>query len=178
MSVRADFTFDRKEHYRASSEVTRRTSARYFGIGFFVVGLALSYWNGFRCLGEYPLATVIGSALPWLALGAFWLGLFPFQLWRAARQTERTDPGARGVLSREVDEFGLLATGNDVVLELPWKAILKVVETEEFFLFFYFKNLAYCIPKRVLSPSDVATVRRLTALGLGARAEVRAVAPS
>jgi hypothetical protein len=172
MSVRATFAFDPAEHYRALRQVTRRTSAQYISWVFVAIAGWLAYWNAFRFWGEYPTWGLIWTALPYLLLGGFWLGLIPYSQWRAARKAAKSDPSVQGPQTREIDDVGFRSSGNDVVLELPWKAILRGVETNQFFLFYYSKQLAYYVPKRALGAADAEELRRLMRDNLGTRAQV------
>jgi hypothetical protein len=48
-----------------------------------------------------------------------------------------------------------------VALDLPWHAMLSGVETAEFFLFFYNKQLAYYLPKRLLDSTGINEIRTM-----------------
>lgn len=173
MTVRATFSFDRREHYRAIRQVFRRTPARFVPWLFALLGLALAYWNALRYWDTVPMADLIWNALPWLLITAFWVVLIPYLHWRAARTTARSDPSVQGPQLREIDDAGVHSLGNGVRLDLPWNILLKAVETDEFFLYFYSKQLAFYVPKRVLPPADVQAVRVLTQAKLGARAQLQ-----
>jgi hypothetical protein len=171
-SVRATFTFDPQQHYRASREVLKRTSARYTSwIGILVAALLL-YSNVLRHWGEFPIRELAWSAIPWVLLAVFWAAIVPLSTWRTSRRIAKSDPAAQGLQIREVDESGVRSTGNNVTVHVPWAALLKSVETEEFFLFFYSKQLAYYMPKSILDTSDVETVRLTLRKHLAGKAQL------
>lgn len=172
--MRATFEYDPREQYRASRAVARFTSTRYVAWVFAAGALLLLYWNVLRFWGEYPALTLFWSGLPWLLLAGFWLGLMPWTQWRAAQKLPRVDPSVIGPQVREVNDSGFRSEGNGVVLELPWHAMHQAVETEEFLLFFYSKQLAYYLPKRVVAPPALAELRLLMQAKLGSRARNRA----
>jgi hypothetical protein len=173
MSVAATFDFDATEHYRATRAVTRYSSVRYFTWGFAALALGMLAWNILPVLGEADTLTLFFSALPWLLLGAFWLTFIPMLQRRGARKLPERDASARGPQERIVDDAGFHSRGNGVALDVPWHAMARAVETDEFFLFFYNKQCAYYFPKRVLSPADVSAVRGLARAALGDRASLQ-----
>ena len=62
---------------------------------------------------------------------------------------------------RAIDAAGFHSTGNGVAVDLPWHAMARCAETEEFFLFFYTKQLAYYVGKVHLSSDECSAVRAL-----------------
>ncbi|HET6680357.1 MAG TPA: YcxB family protein [Gemmatimonadaceae bacterium] len=173
MSITATFAFDPSEHYRAARAVTRYTPMRYVPWGFAALALGILVWNVLPAVGEAEPLTVFSIALPYLLLGVFWLTLIPLSQRRAARKLPERDASARGPQERVVDETGFHSRGNGVALDIPWHAMVRAVETEEFFLFFYCKQCAYYVPKRVLAAPQLSEVRDLARAALADRARLR-----
>jgi hypothetical protein len=93
---------------------------------------------------------------------AFLFGaLIPGLRWWSVRRMLRADPSVRGPQRREVSESGIRVSGNGVSLELHWHAMAQVLETEEFFLFYYTKGCAYYLGKARLAPEQQTEVRNL-----------------
>jgi len=128
-----------------------------------LIAAAYGVWIAWRGIqAGYPASTSLLSAAPWIVIGAVWWILVPYLHRRAASKISVTDPAARGAQRRVVDEAGFHSSGSGVALDLPWSAILRVDETDEFFLFFYNKNLAYYLGKARLSDDAIARVRELS----------------
>ena len=54
-------------------------------------------------------------------------------------------------------------------LDIPWRVFVRVVETGQFFLFFYNSQCAYYVPKRVLDAQQIGMVREVAREALGDR---------
>lgn len=173
MSVHTVFEYDASDHYQASRAVTRHTSTRYFVWGMAAVALALLVWNIGPMWSEYPLSTLFWSGLPYLLLGVFWVMFLPLMQRRAAKRLPEVDASVKGPQERTIDVDGYHSRGNGVSIDVPWHAMVRGVETDRYFLFFYNKQYAYYLPKRVLEPPQIVTVRELMQAGLGSRAQVR-----
>lgn len=173
MSVSTTFDFDAAEHYRATRVVNSRSSMRYVTWGFVALSPLMLAWSVLPRLGEAPTGDLLVSALPWLLLPAFWLVVIPMLQRRGAHKLSTRDPSVRGPQTRIVDAEGYHSRGNGVSVDVPWHAMTRGVEVEQFFLFYYSKQFAYYLPKRVLAPADIVTVRALMRERLQDRAEVR-----
>jgi hypothetical protein len=170
MPVIATFDFDPAEHYRVLRAVTQQTPWRFLPWGFVALALVMVACSVLPAWGEAEPLTLFLSALPWLVFVALWLAFIPFLQRRGARKLPETDPSARGVQERRIDTAGFHSLGNGVALDVPWHAMRRAVETDEFFLFFYNKQCAYYFPKRALSAADAAEVRALARSNLAERA--------
>jgi hypothetical protein len=172
MTVTATYDFDCREHYRATREVARRIWTRWLGWGFAAVALVLALLNYRAAAGRASALSVLLNVLPWIVLGAFWLGMIPLLQWRAAKKLAQRDASVQGRQERIVDSAGYHSRGNGVALDIPWHAMVRGVETTDFFLFFYNKQCAYYFPKRVIDGAQIASMRSLTREGLGDQAEL------
>ena len=163
-----------REHYRAVRAVAwngrslRLAYAFFLGIPLLLV--ALSAWHGnpvdyvFR---EYPMATI----------GPIAFALFgsPLLFYWQVRSAHRNNPSLRGEQSYEFGPEGLRMWGPLHSTTLDWRAIPRVAETREFFLFYLNNQAAYFLPKRVVAAQgSVTELRALLAANLDGRAEVRA----
>jgi YcxB-like protein len=172
VAVTSVFEFDSSEYYRALRVVSRHTAARWVSWGFAALALVLAvlairdgWWR------TSPVALFL-NALPWVLLGVFWVVFLPVSQRWAARRLPKRDASVRGPQERTVDADGFHSRGNGVALDVPWHAMLRGVESDEFFLFFYSKQLAYYLPKRVLSSTQIGEVRAMMRSGLGGRARL------
>jgi YcxB-like protein len=172
MTVAATYEFDWREHYRASREVARRIWTRWLGWGFAALALVLALLNYRAAAGRASALSVFLNVLPWIVLGAVWLGMIPILQWRAARKLPSRDASVQGPQERIVDAAGYHSRGNSVALDIPWHAMMRGIETTDFFLFFYNKQCAYYFPKRVISTAQIESVRSLVREGLGDKAEL------
>ena len=168
MSVSVTFDFDPAEHYRATRAVTNRTRWRWLPLGvsvWLVLVVAFTIWFAGR--KGLALRPVLVGLAPWVALILLWLVAIPVgQRWASSR-VARKDPSLEGPQERTVDESGYHSNGNGVRVDVPWHILHSVRETAEFLLFFYNRNTAYYIPKRVMSPDELARTRVLARLSLG-----------
>jgi YcxB-like protein len=171
MSVAATYEFDWQEHYRASREVARRMWTRWISWGFAAVALILATLNYFAAAGRASALSIFLNVLPWLVVGAAWVALIPYMQRRAAKKLPSRDSSVQGLQTRALDATGYHSRGNSVALDIPWHAMLRAVETADFFLFFYNKQCAYYFPKRVLSATEIEKARMLLKDGLGDRAQ-------
>ncbi len=154
-----EFSFDAAQHLRAQREVNRRWKYRWtlwaFGIGFPAIMFAWGVLPNWSRINSWYLFL---NLLPWLLLSAFFLALIPIQQRRAARKLAKTDPTLQGLQRRFVDDAGLHMVAPGLSLDLAWTTMQNVVETDEFFLFYYNTRCAYYIPKAGMeSGADEAT---------------------
>jgi hypothetical protein len=171
MTVAATYEFDWREHYRASREVAGRMWTRWLGWGFAAVALVLATLNYFAAAGRVSALGIFLNILPWIAVGTAWVALIPYTQRRAAKRLSSRDPSVKGPQTRTLDADGYHSRGNGVALDIPWHAMLRAVETSDFFLFFYNKQCAYYLPKRVLNATEIDKARALLKEGLGDRAQ-------
>ena len=172
MTVSTVFDFDSSEYYRALRVVSRRTAARWLSWGFGALALVLAVLSVQDAWGRVsPLALVL-NGLPWVLLGVFWVAFIPISHRWAARSLPKRDASVRGPQERTIDANGFHSRGNGVALDVPWHAMVRGVESAEFFLFFYSNQLAYYVPKRMLSGTQIGEVRTLMRSGLGERARL------
>ena len=156
-----EFPFDVAEHRRASAAVMRMLPARWLGPAAALVILWLGVWPIVRRWGDYPASKLVASALPWVLVAAALAFMTPLTIWQSSRKLVRVDPSVRGTQRRAVDAAGFHSTGNGVAVDLQWHAMARCAETEEFFLFFYTKQLAYYVGKVHLSSDECSAVRAL-----------------
>jgi hypothetical protein len=172
VAVTSVFDFDSSEHYQALRAVSRRTAARWVSWGFGGLALVLALLSLRDGWGRASPLALFLNALPWLLLGMFWVAFIPISQRWAARSLPKRDASVRGPQERTVDSDGFHSRGNGVSLDVPWHAMLRGVETNDFFLFFYSKQVAYYVPKRVLADGQIREVRRLMRTELGERARL------
>ena len=94
-----------------------------------------------------------------------------FNVW----QMRRRNASVCGVLTFAVSSEGFESHGRSFDVRLRWDAIHRVVETEQFFLFYVASAIAHFIPKSCISsPEDLRAIRTIIHDALGEKAELRA----
>jgi hypothetical protein len=162
MSVTAQFEFDRDEYQSALRETWAFNPGRWVLPVMGIVVPAVMLWVAVgQYWGEINAKAAIVSAVPWLMLSAFYLSMLPLMQRAAARRALENDPALRGVQVRTVDEAGVQVVGAGFAQQLLWADLVRAVETDHFFLFFYNKRVAHYLPKRVLTESELHQVRVL-----------------
>jgi hypothetical protein len=162
MPVVAEFTFDAARHYRATRAVQRRSWMRWAPMVVLVLvgaSLGLSMWTA-NARGDSATRTFFAS-LPYLfGIGAFFACLRLLTRWSFSRLPKH-NPSLLGVQRQTLDEEGFHFVGNGVRLDVPWNVLHHVRETPEFLLIYYNKRMAYYLPLRELSPSQVVDARAI-----------------
>jgi hypothetical protein len=164
MTTSATFDFDQREYYRGIRAAQAHNPYRWViplaGIVLPAVMIWLAIGDSWQRIGPW---LAFQNALPWLLLGVFYLTMMPLMARAAARKALENDPSLRGPQTRIVDDDGVHVLGAGFRQDLRWTDLVKAVETEEFFLFFYNKRQAHFVPKRVLPLASIAEVRSLLA---------------
>ena len=168
MTVNCSFNFDLAEHYRADRTIRRRTLIYWLEPIFGTVAFIAFVWTFLQPRNEE--VTVFGW-VTWLVLTGVFV-LSPTGRRRLLRKSAERDPSLKGLLERRLDGVGYHSKGNDIAFDLPWHGVLRCVETQEFLLFFYFKNVALYLPKRALSEDQLFAARAIVRDGLGSKAEL------
>jgi hypothetical protein len=116
------------------------------------------------------------SLWPWAILAVAWvLFLTVVPPWLSAWQVSRNDPSIKGELTHHLTEDGYHIRGSAVNVDVKWPGVLRLVETNEFFLVFWSKAGAYYLPKRVVPADTIQLLRDVFVRELGDRACVSAV---
>jgi len=148
----------------------------YYGFAIaFPLALAALIWYG---RSQQPDPRPLGLGELWyLAIlpGAVFIGLPLLQL-RAAFTHLRQHRVPHTAHTISVSEQGVRASCVAAASEVRWEALHKVVETGEFFLFYYAPKCAFYLPKRALSDRDAQTVRLLAHTHAGDRSTLCAPA--
>jgi hypothetical protein len=174
MSVEAVYDFDPAEHYRALRAVTRLSWARWVPwtlagvMGLYIIVVIVSGW------GRAQPADLLINMMPYVLVVAFWFFVFSRLQRQAARRQAEQDPSLRGTQQRILDAAGYHSRGGGVSFDVPWHAIHRVIETEEFVLIYYTKACAYYIPKRTLPSTGISGLRETVRRAMGDRATLLA----
>ena len=162
-----EFSVDPAETVRACRELRRRQAFAWVEWAvwpalFILAALYLLVGRDWRAL--WPLGLVALVILLFQAL------LPLVQRWQIGRAYQAT-PNLRGAQAYRFSDAGLRITGGAATIELGWDSFVEVAETKEFFLFFYSKQCAYYLPKRVARDhSQRDALRALLRAKLGPRA--------
>jgi hypothetical protein len=162
MAITAQFEFDEAEHRRVLRETWSLHPMRWVVPVAGILVPATMIWLGtVRYWRQLSAADALLNALPWVLLGAFFLGLAPLVHRAGARKALDVDPSLNGIQTRTVDETGLHVRGAGFSPSLGWGELVRVSETPNFFLFFYDRQLAHYIPKRALDDQARDDLRNL-----------------
>lgn len=164
--------WDRKEHARAHGEVLRKGTP---WLTWLMRGaIVMAGLTALAVLGSTDATPAAGllAILPWIVIVALWVFLLRYSTgWIAARQVAKNDPDIVGGHTRVFREDGLYMSGATSSTRLSWDRIRRVVETDEFFHFFWTTNAAYYLPKRVIpTPQEEELFRAFVRGRIGERA--------
>jgi len=153
-------SWDASEHRRAARTVYKLRVRSWWDrlrLPFFVLWLAIVITPGFFLPDGW---SYLWSVSPWVALAFLWLVSWAL-LWPrlSARNVAKNDPDARAGYTRVIDATGLHLHGATSRVSLTWERIHRVVETPEFFLFYFGPKIAYYLPKRAVPPDCVEPLR-------------------
>lgn len=135
----------------------RAAATRSWTLYLLILLLALMFLVGVFLIDHgYSLAGWL-----WLAVSALmFIAAYQVPLLQA-RRTLVTNPSAQGEIILKIDETRVAATfptGNSYV---EWRAFSKYRETTHLFVLFYLLHRSTFIPKRVMSPQQIAGLRVL-----------------
>jgi hypothetical protein len=165
------YSWDRREHVRASREVIRHARSAPFWRHLTVAGLVAGV--GLALYASVDGSPIAGGLAGWAFIVAVWMLLFRWVLpWANAWQAARNDPATRGEIHQSVDEGGFTVHASGQNVRLEWSAIPSVRETRGFFLVFFSRECAYYLPKRAMSGNDCNAVRDTFRRFLPGRAHV------
>jgi len=71
-----------------------------------------------------------------------------------------SNPSSNQTLGYTFSKHGLRNFGNGIDVNLEWKNITKIKKTRHFVLFFISRNVAYFIPKEMLSPTELEEIHQ------------------
>ena len=108
-----------------------------------------------------PPAIVVIAGIWFLYWGSPWL---------SARQLSKHDPSVRGELHHIITEQGFGIRTVAASVDLTWAHVVQVVETSEFFLFYFRKAAAYATPKHAIPSEDLPRLRSSLGAWVGSRA--------
>ena len=137
-----------------------------------------STWNVFIfiiCMGSL---FVIGAYLvdhDMAAFGYSWLAMslvvsfamYEIPRFRAQRDLTR-NPSAQGEVTYSFDEKGVTVIHPTGDSRLQWSAFTRFRETDALFLLFVSGTSCRAVPKRVMSPDQIAELRKILELRIGA----------
>jgi hypothetical protein len=168
------FNRDSAELARAATLVSRQSGALWpsyaamIGLGAWSMGPRVSreWTEGGWAAINLPMALLaLAPLLILVALNQLVVRFF-------ARRHVRSSPAAVGPQTIRLHDEGISSQGALYNTDVKWTALLKVVETREFFLFFLGKAHAYYLPKRALQGEDIVPARELIATQMTGRAKL------
>jgi hypothetical protein len=156
------FQWDMGEYIRAARAVTRHLQGNRFRIVFGVLPVLASIALAAAVISpsEGRLER-LAAIVPWLLVLGLW---FLFLLWGVpylnAWQFKRHDPSAKTEMFRVIENEGIQSGTGLSRVALKWEGIGRVIETPEFFLFYYNPRCAHYLPKRTIAgPEELEAVR-------------------
>ncbi|MFO0788945.1 MAG: YcxB family protein [Pirellulales bacterium] len=141
------------EQYRATRRIVARSRAGLMAYLFFlgsplVLAILVASTNGVAALLYPPLAMT-------LLMGPFGVFvLFPVLHALNVRRMRSGNPAYDGVFTFVVSHDGFEVHGENFDVKLRWAAIRRVVETDEFLLFYVASTTAYFVPKKCVGAGE------------------------
>ncbi len=164
-AVVAEFEWEPRELYRAIRAASRHGPARW---PIFLALAVLAWWLGageavrqWRA-GDWQASNGWSLALALLPI-AFTAAAIPLSAAFAAWSLRRGSRVHAGVQQVVVAAAGIRTRGSLYSGSVGWEALVKAVETADFFLLYVGKAQAVIVPKRGLSPDQLRQVRAMIA---------------
>ena len=172
--VQTSYKLEPREITRVAMLATRKVGTMWV---WYVLMLLIVSMNVIPTVSrQWRQGGLSAISIPWLLLGLSPLVIIivgpPLAAWWAAKRHVASGPSMHGAQHVGVAEWGLQVSGPMSNGTLKWSAVMKAIETPEFFLFFLSKLQPVYIPKRLLSDADTVSVRQLARSGLGSRAQL------
>ncbi len=160
------FSWTPAEYVRACHAITRHVRGTVLTVPILFAGaLILFFAAPFANGSENASLTVFSIALVVLLLALYLL--YWGAPWLRARQVLREDPCANEAIRHTVSADGFRVRTRSVAVDVKWDHISQVVETSDFFLFYFSKRAAYFTPKRAIPEADIRPLRTLLRQLLG-----------
>jgi len=167
-----------REHVRAMRAMAKhRIGGRLWRVvkniilSVIVILFLLTLW-GASTMGPEAVVSLWPAAL----LTAFWVLYFTVGFsWFNALVTRRIDPNAKVPCVHRVSREGYHISSSEMNVDVRWNGVLRIVETDEFFLLFWSRPFAYYLPKRVVTPEAVPRLREMFVDSVGDKAHMSVV---
>jgi len=162
------FDMNLKEHVRAQRSMIFHHPAGKVLCGMFVgVPLAMLIYLLFRGPDPDPESWLLAGAALVLGAGA----MYSFG-WLQVLSLRKGQAGIAGPHTMRLSDAGIRMESPHHTVDYTWEGIFGVRETTEFIFVQLGKNVAYFIPKRVLTPETGSRLCELFRSQLGTRAAV------
>lgn len=157
MTVSLTFETNAGEQVRAARGLIIRQKSGWFLHAMFLgFPVLLAVYIGFFDPDPRPWNWLFVFGL--FAFCAAFLYVFPWFPVLAVRKGQR---GVDGPHTVAFGAAGIQVTSPHSKAEFAWDAIVRYVETPEFLFIYLGKNVAQMIPKRALTPADLAATRAM-----------------
>jgi hypothetical protein len=153
------FNWSRREYAQAVASVLKHAGRskmvlfrRFVGWGVFVLVVLSVLWTAIS--GDRQQ---LASTMPWAVVTLLMLGLFRwgFPWLHGANYPKK----GRGQLEFWANETEVGQSSPMASTTAPWRAIERVVETDDMLLFYSAPSIAYFAPKRIIEQSELAEFR-------------------
>ena len=170
------FRWTPQDHVQAMRATIRNMRGSFWRflpqVSLTVVGIAV-----LLLFAVVPSDRRLVSFINWLpyvfVLALLNIGLHWWAPWLAARQLQKDDPSVKGGEFRHItSEKGFSVRTVAASIDLTWDHMVQVVETPQFFLYYFKRNGAYATPKHAIPNSDLASLRSTLRSLLGSRARL------
>lgn len=166
-----------ESHYAATRAVIRRTIGRKVLRGIVLVPPAVVVASA--VLTQQTIVDAFWSQALWIVTPAILILLVvPWLERRQVASAHKTTPSLGGEQRCTYDESGIRMSGPMSNVDLQWSAITHVVETADFFLFYFSKNCAHFLPQNVIgSEEERERLRALVAAQVPGRFKIERKTP-
>lgn len=146
--------------FKASREIFHSNMSSLLFYGFFL-GVPLFFLLSFIITGKGASHELI----PGISVGLFFLislffvfGLTPVLQYWEIRKSVLTSPSANQEQIYAISENGVRNYGRGVDVSMEWDKIIRLRLTRRFFLMFISRNVAYFIPRDLLSAQEIEQI--------------------
>jgi hypothetical protein len=164
------FRWTQAEHVRASQAIGRLMTGRRWPS--YVVWVAVGLVGGAVLFQPEARNTFIPVLVVLVLVGSVYSS--PLSAWLTARRIKREDPCVDDEIRHILSPAAFKVRSKAIAVDVDWGHMVQVVETPEFFLFFFNKRAAYFTPKRAIPPTDLGGVRNSLREWIGSRARLSA----
>lgn len=117
---------------------------------FPVIVTAVTIFTSFK-----PSSAIWGGAF---GLTIYTFAILPFIQFMSIKRNLTSNPSANQTQKYTLSDQGLRNFGSGVDVNLDWTKIIKIRSSENFVLFYIAKNMAYFIPKELVSDTELAQI--------------------
>ena len=151
------FKLTRRDFYDAVVAHRNKTFRKWVYLSLALSNFALGIYS----FAESTEASVVVRSMPIILIAVFWAYVFWGHPWLSARKQYLKQPAAQSRRTVTFDEAGTHQRWNGSSTDVTWSNYTRLLESERSLLLFSSPVCCSLIPKRVLTPEQIAELRKL-----------------